>query len=57
MNPRYEPTRRSTRIAAALAAVLMVVMLFDSVASLADKTGAEGGAMTASRTAHPAYKA
>jgi len=36
MNARYEPTRRSTRFAAALAAVLTVVVLFDAVAGLAD---------------------
>jgi hypothetical protein len=58
MNQRYEPIRPSTRVAAAFAAVLTVVMLFDGVASLADsKSGAGAGTVTASRPALPAQKA
>ena len=58
MDQRFEPTRRPTRIAAALAAVLTVVMLFDGVAGLADtKPGAEARTVTASHPAPPAHKA
>jgi hypothetical protein len=42
MSIRYEPTRRSTRLAAALAATLTVLVLFDAVAGLAETRGAAG---------------
>jgi hypothetical protein len=43
MNVRYEPTRRSTRLAAALAAMLTVLVLFDAVAGLAESRDATAG--------------
>ena len=58
MNQRFEPTRRATRVAAALAAVLTVLVLFDSVAGLADaRSSADARAQTASRPALPPHKA
>jgi hypothetical protein len=48
MNAQYQSTRRSTRAAAAIAAAVTVVMLFDFVAGLGDSNMSQVGVAGAS---------
>ena len=54
MNASYQPTRRSIRLAAALAAAVTVVGLFNAVASLGDTRQAVIDAQVRNQPVHVA---